>query len=109
MVFSLASCRIFWYLHLIWRFLKWGTPESSIYRWIFHYKPCILGISHLWKPSFEKPCWKRYTMFAWLHAELRHRELACALPGPEGYLQQIFRNIPLEVNFLNVKIIYKYL
>lgn len=23
---------------------------------------------------------RRYTMFAWLHAELRHRELACALP-----------------------------
>eukprot|EP00435_Cladocopium_sp_Y103_P007542 s4173_g2.t1 len=25
-------------------------------------------------------CGKVYTMFAWLHAELRHRELACALP-----------------------------
>ena len=27
-----------------------GTPISSIFRWIFHYKPTILGIPHLWTP-----------------------------------------------------------
>ena len=29
---------------------KRGTPKSSIYRWILHYKPSILGYLHLWKP-----------------------------------------------------------
>jgi hypothetical protein len=27
-------------------------PKSSIYRWIFHCKPSILGISHWWKPLY---------------------------------------------------------
>ena len=32
-----------------------GTPKSSIsmgFSWIFHYKPSILGIPHLWEPPY---------------------------------------------------------
>ena len=36
-----------WY---IWRFPKVGTPKSSIYRWIFNYKPSILGHPRLFHP-----------------------------------------------------------
>ena len=36
---------------LIWRFLKMGTPKSSIYRWIFHYRPSMLRYLH-WKFSW---------------------------------------------------------
>ena len=31
---------------------KRGTPKSSIYRWIFHYKPTILGYLHFRKPPY---------------------------------------------------------
>ena len=35
------------------RFPRMGiAPKSSIYRWIVHYKPEILGYPHVWKP----PC-----------------------------------------------------
>ena len=30
-----------------------GTPKSSICRWIFHYKPSILGYPHLLKPPYH--------------------------------------------------------
>ena len=29
-----------------------GTPKSSLYRWIFHYKSSILWYPHLWKPPY---------------------------------------------------------
>ena len=29
-----------------------GTPKSSLYRWIFPYKPSIFGYPHLWKPPY---------------------------------------------------------
>ena len=29
------------------------TPKSSIYRWIFQYKPPILGYTHLWTPPSD--------------------------------------------------------
>ena len=35
------------------------TPKSSIYRWIFPYKPSIFGHPHLWKPPYDYPAVKR--------------------------------------------------
>jgi hypothetical protein len=35
--------------------LKWGYPEIIHLNRIFHYKPTILGIHHLWKPPFWGP------------------------------------------------------
>ena len=29
-----------------------GTPKSSKYRLVFHYKPSILGYAHLWKRPY---------------------------------------------------------
>ena len=26
-----------------------GTPKSSIFNWVFHYKPSILGYPYFWK------------------------------------------------------------
>ena len=35
--------------------LKWGYPEIIHLNRIFHYKPTILGVHHLWKPPFWGP------------------------------------------------------
>jgi hypothetical protein len=31
---------------------KLNHPEKVGFSWIFHYKPAILGIPHLWKPPY---------------------------------------------------------
>ena len=61
----------------LWESLYWqlrvsingGTTKSSIYRWIFHYKPSIWGISFMKTPSwhpwedFACPCCIVYMVF----------------------------------------------
>ena len=49
-----------------------GTYKSSIYRWIFLYKPCILGYSHLWNPRY---------LFKFRQGELQGTDLETT-PGP---------------------------
>ena len=34
-----------------------GTSKSSIYRWIFTYKPSIWGHPHFWKPPYDYSYW----------------------------------------------------
>ena len=29
-----------------------GIPKSSLFNGMFHYKPSIIGYSHLWKPPY---------------------------------------------------------
>ena len=42
-----------------------GTPKSSIYRLVFHYKPSILGYRHLWKPTSDfLLCFPKITFFS---------------------------------------------
>ena len=31
-----------------------GTPKSSIYKWIFHQTPSILGYPNFWKPRYHE-------------------------------------------------------
>ena len=60
-----------------------GTPKSSIYRWIFHWKLSILGYHNLWKPLYVGWGMKRNTfkaskkMFHWgstSSTRLRHQK-----------------------------------
>ena len=42
-----------------------GTPKSSIFNKLFHYKPSILGYHYFRKPPYGSP-WKMYIFFCWI-------------------------------------------
>ena len=59
-----------------------GTPKSSIYRWIFPYKPSILGIPHLWKPIATRTVSPQGPALApVLHAPHSQKRQMTASPG----------------------------
>ena len=85
--------------------LNGGTPKSSIYKWILHHKPSILGIPILGNPNLNilKAQWQNlkmthmYHLFDllwfgdWLYHIIYHIYNIYIPPGHSGHLSQLVK------------------